>query len=79
MTDLSYQNSGLFTQFYANTPSGIEAWNHAANHDENKNFKILSIHLKKVLFDLRKAGYTVSKEKKSKLTMDEIFLELDKK
>jgi hypothetical protein len=75
MTDLSYTTNGLFTTFYANTDKGVEAWSVMANH-QGGNAKVLTMHLANVKRQLKKAGYSVSKEKPSKMTMDEILNEL---
>lgn len=61
--DLEYINTGLFTRFMPNTAAGEDAWREIANQGHEA---ILSIHAKNVIFQLRKAGYSVAKAKKAK-------------
>lgn len=75
MVDMEYIESGMFTRFIPNTPSGIEAWNVIAKDDGCA--AVLSIHAKGVIAQLRKAGYSVAKAKKVQVNMNEIFAELE--
>jgi hypothetical protein len=75
-TDLTYTQTGMFTQFYAETEAGKIAWDDAAEMLAG-NFQIFNQHLASTIYQLKKAGYTVSKAKKTTLTMNDIFLELD--
>jgi hypothetical protein len=77
MADLTYTTEGMFTTFFPMTKEGEEAWN--VMHVQEQE-KILSIHLKPVLSQLRNAGYSVRKAKKEKLTnkaLDSLFAELN--
>jgi len=74
MADLTYSTSGLFTMFFPETPAGKDAW---CEMESQGGTKIFTIHLPQVLQQLRAAGYSVVKAKPSKLTMDEIFTQLD--
>ena len=73
MKDLTYTSDNMFTMFYANTASGMIAWNAMELHSSSK---ILNMHLSSTIYQLKKAGYSVGKEKPSKLTIDEILAEL---
>lgn len=62
VADLTYrQTDDMFTSFFANTPAGIEAWNVMAK-DNDGTGKVLTMHAKSVIQQLRAAGYTVRKE-----------------
>lgn len=78
-SDLSYIDQGLFTAFIPNTKEGEQAWNELASVTENTG-KVLTVQAKQFVYQLRKAGYTVSKAKQSKLSeddLDKLFDELD--
>lgn len=74
MIDLEYTTNGLFTRFYPNTPAGEDAWREMAMEDGVA--AMLSMHVKSVIAQLRGAGYTVARAKKSSQTIDEILAEL---
>ena len=74
--DLTYSQAGMFTQFYAESDAGKQAWNDAAEQLHG-NFKILNNHLNSTIYQLKKAGLTVAKTKKVTLSMLDIFNELD--
>jgi len=77
MTDLTYTKNGMFTTFYPETPQGKEAWTDMHNQGA-PNGRILSIHAKDVLAQLRKAGYGVKRAKPVTVAdMDAIFAELE--
>ncbi len=61
--DLTYITTGLFTRFMPETKAGEAAWNEMAKDDGCA--VVLSIHAKNVISQLRKAGYSVAKEKKA--------------
>ena len=73
--DLTYTTGNMFTTFYANTDSGVIAWNTMAN-ELNGCAKIQNNHLASTLYQLRQAGYSVGKEKPSKLSIDDILNQL---
>jgi hypothetical protein len=73
--DLTYTQGNMFTTFYANTPSGVAAWNTIAN-ELGGVAKVLNIHAASTIYQLKKAGYSVGKEKPSKLSIDKILNEL---
>lgn len=59
--DLTYRIDGMFTRFYAETESGVDAWNTIAK--ENEGVAVVFNHQRKSTIDqLRKAGYTVKKQ-----------------
>ena len=76
MTDLTYSNQGLFTLFIPESPAGISAWQ-AMSQDTQGTGKVLTMHAKAVIMQLRKAGYKVSKAKPVDMTMDDIMKELE--
>ena len=57
------------------TEAGADAWNQMAAEMDGVA-TVLNFEAKRVIAQLRCAGYTVSKEPKSKMTIDEIFAEL---
>lgn len=63
MTDITYSNEGLFTCFYAESRDGDALMSQIVAQNEGSN-KILSIHAKSVIAQIRKAGYKVKKAKK---------------
>ena len=75
MVDLEYTNSGMFTRFYPVTRAGEDAWREMAKEDGCA--AVLSIHAKNVIGQLRKAGYSVAKAKKTTQTIADILKELE--
>jgi len=71
MTDLTYTTDSLFTAFIPHTPDGENAWRVMAQ-DTKGTGKVLNMHAKAVISQLRKAGYTVSKAKAGKVSLAEI-------
>ena len=76
--DLEYITSGLFTTFLPSSKAGEVAYNEMLSHPDTPNAKIYTIHLKNMLYQLKKAGYTVKKAKKiskkeSEKILNEIF------
>lgn len=74
MSDISYTQNGMFTRFYANTTAGEAVWREMAK--ESGVAAVLHHEAKAVIAQIRAAGYTVSKEKKSKQTIEQILSEL---
>lgn len=74
MTDLEYSQQGMFTRFYANTLDGEDAWREMAK--ESGAAAVLNFEAKRIISQLRSAGYTVAKAKKSPNTIDSILAEL---
>lgn len=70
MTDLTYTKQGVFTSFMPHTEAGEEAWRTMANAGHPR---IFTIQLEQVLYQLRSAGYKVSKANKTepKWTMED--------
>ena len=62
MSDLQYIEQGLFTSFVPVTKDGEVIWAELLSQNEGSN-KVLTIHKDKVLRQIRKAGYSVSKAK----------------
>lgn len=60
--DLHYQKLGMFTSFYPCTPSGVNAFNEICKAQGDTTGKVLTVHLKATLQQLRKAGYKVKME-----------------
>lgn len=76
-TDLEYRTTGLFTTFLPSSKAGEVAYNEMLSHPDTPNAKIYTIHLKNMLYQLKKAGYTVKKAKKiSKKESDKILTEI---
>jgi hypothetical protein len=75
MTDLEYQNDGMFVRFYPNTEAGETAWREMAKIDGVA--AVLSFEARRVIHELRKAGYTVSKAKKVTQSIEDILQELE--
>jgi hypothetical protein len=73
MTDLSYRINGLFARFLPNTKAGEQAWKQM---EVQHGATILARDLKVVLHQIKTAGYTVAKEKKCKMTDDELLAAL---
>lgn len=65
--DLTYSTSGYFTSFLPETPEGQVTWNQIAAQTDGTG-KIDTMFLKQTLYQLRKAGYKVYKEKKTTIT-----------
>lgn len=62
--DLTYIKKGLLTSFLPNTKEGETPYKQMLANPETKNATIYTIHLKSVLYQLKKAGYIVKKAKK---------------
>ncbi len=76
-TDLEYRTTGLFTIFYPTSEVGKVPYNQMLEHPETPGAKIYTIHLKNVLYQLKKAGYIVKKSKKiSKKESEKILNEI---
>jgi len=76
--DLTYADDGLFTNFMPNTKVGEGVWKEIAKEDGTG--KVLSIHAKSVIAQIRAAGYTVRKRKPAKIDtveLDAILAELN--
>lgn len=73
--DLEFSNNGLFTRFFPNTLEGEVAWKEM--HKTHPEAIVLTIHANSVIAQLRKAGYSVAKQKPCKLSTDQILAELE--
>lgn len=70
--DLHYINQGLFTAFVPVSKEGEQAWNELSSVTEGTG-KVLTVQAKEFIYQLRKAGYTVTKAPKVKpLSADEL-------
>jgi hypothetical protein len=75
-SDLSYRVvDSMFTAFYANTPSGEEAWKVIAAQNEGTG-KVLSVHVESTIQQLRDAGYTVDAASATDVSDDELMAAL---
>lgn len=77
-SDLSYRDEGVFLCFVPNTAQGETAWNQIAAQNDGVG-KVLSIHAKATIQQLKAAGYSVSKARKVSLDSildDELLAEL---
>ena len=69
-TDLHYINQGLFTAFVPVSKEGEQAWNELSAVTEGTG-KVLTVQAKEFIYQLRKAGYTVTKAPKVKPLSDD--------
>jgi hypothetical protein len=78
--DLHYINQGLFTAFVPVSKEGEQAWNELSSVTEGTG-KVLTVQAKEFIYQLRKAGYTVTKAPKVKPLsadqLDSMLKELD--
>ena len=73
--DLTYNTTGIFTTFFSESKQGEVIYNQMI--EQNGSPKIYTIHLKNVLYQIKKAGYSVKKAKKvSKKEADKIMNEI---
>lgn len=72
--DIEYSNHGLFTRFYPNTAAGESVWREMAKEDGVA--AVLSFEAKKTIAQIRAAGYSVAKAKKTTQSIDDILAEL---
>ena len=78
MADLHYINQGLFTVFIPISKAGEQAWNEMATVTDGTG-KVLTMQAKDYIYQLRKAGYKVSKAPKvdtAKIDPDALLKEL---
>ncbi|TXH10081.1 MAG: hypothetical protein E6R04_06520 [Spirochaetes bacterium] len=76
MEDLEYTTDGLFTRFYPQTRAGEVAWKEMAQFDGTA--AVLNFEARRVISDLRRAGYSVAKAKaRGAESIDEILKELE--
>lgn len=74
--DLTYTADSMFTRFIPQTPEGENAWRQMAEQDGSGVAAVLNFEAKRVIAQLRAAGYTVRKAQKCKQSVDEILAEL---
>lgn len=60
--DIEYVKCGMFVTFVPNTTEGEHLWKQLAEATEGTG-KVLAMHAKQAINDIRKAGYTVRKAK----------------
>ena len=71
--DITYINQGLFTAFIPQTKAGEDAFREICRVQGDHTGKVLTIHAKQTIQQLRKAGYKVEKAPKQKpLTDDQL-------
>lgn len=70
-SDLNYIENGLFISFIPNTKDGEYIFR--TMYEQNGSATIQYNHLGGVLRQIRKAGYSVTKAKKSTETLDDIL------
>ena len=79
MTDLIYYTDKIFTRFLPETDAGVIAYNQMAEQQSCKTATVFNFEAAKVIAQLKKAGYTVSKAKKPKtwtVSDDDLLAEL---
>lgn len=64
MADITYRNQGIFTAFLPETKAGEDAFRAICKAQGDHTGKVLSIHAKATIAQLRKAGYSVKKQGK---------------
>ena len=69
MPDFEYRIAQGFVQFLPNTPAAVESWAQMAQQSDNTG-KFLVQHLPGIKAQLKAAGYTVQKAKKSAAVSD---------
>ena len=71
--DITYIDQGLFTAFIPQSKQGEDAFREICRVQGDHTGKVLSIHAKQTIQQLRKAGYKVGKSPKQKpMTSDEL-------
>jgi hypothetical protein len=61
--DLTYLKQGLFTSFMPHSKAGEDAWREIAKHTDGTG-KVFTAQLPSFLREIRKAGYSVTEQKK---------------
>ena len=75
-TDLNYITDGFTITLMPNTKEGEYIWNQIASKFEGA--AKFPVHMKASIFgQIKKAGYSIRKAAKSKLTMEEILNQLE--
>lgn len=76
--DITYINQGLFTAFLPQSNQGEDAFREICRVQGDHTGKVLTIHVKQTIQQLRKAGYKVGKAPKQKpMTTDQLDSLLD--
>ena len=71
--DITYIDQGLFTAFIPQSKQGEDAFREICRVQGDHTGKVLTIHAKQTIQQLRKAGYKVGKAPKQKpMTSDEL-------
>lgn len=73
--DITYTDLGLFTMFIDNTPEGREVIDQM--FAQTGSNKVMTVEAKAVIAKMRKAGYSVSKNKQPKQDIQDILSELE--
>ena len=75
MTDLAYTQDGMFTRFVPQTDAGESVWRQM--YEQHGSSAVLNHEASRVMAQIRKAGYSVSKAKPVKAgEIDAILAEL---
>ena len=85
--DITYINQGLFTAFIPQTKAGEDAFREICrvqgelSGTDDHTGKVLTVHVKQTIAQLRKAGYKVGKAKEqskpTELELDELLSQLE--
>lgn len=70
MTDIIYIKDGMFTKFFPETPEGEAVWREMANK-MNGVAVVLNFEAQRIIYEIRKAGYKVSKARPVKMDMSD--------
>ena len=73
MADLTYKNQGMFTAFMPESKAGEDAFRAICKAQGDHTGKVLTVHAKATIAQLRKAGYSVKKQGKvTEISADEL-------
>ena len=76
MTDLNYTSDGYFITLYANNNQGAYIYDEIARAFDG--IAKFPIHMKESIFkQIKDAGYTIRKERKSSQSIDDILAEVN--
>jgi hypothetical protein len=74
-TDLSYITDGFYITLFANTDDGVNLYNEIASHFGG--YAKFPVSIKdSVFYQIKRAGFSIRKQRKSRKTTDQILAEL---
>lgn len=73
MADITYINQWLFTAFWPESKAGEDAFRAICRAQGDHTGKVLTVHAKSTIAQLRKAGYSVKKQgKREEIDLDDL-------